>query len=300
MTGSQQARGTHRDAEPSLAEAFIHLRPMTMESHEDTSGRPASGRASSGGAPSPDELVRQLIDGELEERREADALHRIADDADARSILRFQLQWTPEISRHPEDPDPPDGFADAVMEQTARATEPTSGASTGGWREHLRRWLQPLITPRTIAIRPGVALALALAALIGLTAAPLSAELGLWPTDDARTSSDAASATTASGAPAATTPTQRASGSSVVWTRFVFTSEEASSVAVAGDFSQWEPIPLSPRTVGGQTVWTGLVPVGRGEHEYQFVIDGSRWVTDPLAPLQRDDGFGAKNAVLKL
>ncbi len=283
---------------------------MTMESHEDTSGRPASGRTSSGRAPSPDELVRQLIDGELEERREADALHRIADDPGARGILRFQLQWTPEIARHPEDPDPPDGFADAVMEQTTRATEPTSGASAGGWREHLRRWLEPLITPRTIAIRPGVALALV--ALIGLTAAPLSAELGLWSRDAPPVSRDTASTPTASGVPVATqsaatesaatqsAATESAAGSSVVWTRFVFTSEEASSVAVAGDFSQWEPIPLSPRMVGGQTVWTGLVPVGRGEHEYQFVIDGSRWVTDPLAPLQRDDGFGAKNAVLKL
>jgi hypothetical protein len=57
---------------------------------------------------------------------------------------------------------------------------------------------------------------------------------------------------------------------------------------------------LSPHTVNGETVWTGLVPVPRGEHEYQFVINGERWVTDPLAPVQQDDGFGAKNAVLKL
>jgi hypothetical protein len=31
-----------------------------------------------------------------------------------------------------------------------------------------------------------------------------------------------------------------------------------------------------------------------------FVVDGSRWVTDPLAPVQRSDGFGNKNAVLQL
>jgi hypothetical protein len=52
--------------------------------------------------------------------------------------------------------------------------------------------------------------------------------------------------------------------------------------------------------VNGKTVWTGLVPVSRGEHEYQFVVDGEKWVTDPLAPVKEDDGFGAKNAVLKL
>jgi 1,4-alpha-glucan branching enzyme len=85
-----------------------------------------------------------------------------------------------------------------------------------------------------------------------------------------------------------------------VWSRFVYTANDADSVAVAGDFSNWEPIPLSPHTVNGETVWTGLVPVSRGEHEYQFVIDGEKWVTDPLAPVKQDDGFGAKNAVLKL
>jgi 1,4-alpha-glucan branching enzyme len=80
----------------------------------------------------------------------------------------------------------------------------------------------------------------------------------------------------------------------------MYTNNTADSVAVAGDFSQWSPIPLSPRTVNGETVWTGLVPVSRGEHEYQFVINGERWVPDPLAPVTRSDGFGAKNAVLDI
>jgi 1,4-alpha-glucan branching enzyme len=88
--------------------------------------------------------------------------------------------------------------------------------------------------------------------------------------------------------------------SQTVWTRFVYMADDADSVAVAGDFSQWRPIPLSPHTVNGKTVWTGLVPVSRGEREYQFVVDGEKWVTDPLAPVKEDDGFGAKNAVLKL
>jgi 1,4-alpha-glucan branching enzyme len=80
----------------------------------------------------------------------------------------------------------------------------------------------------------------------------------------------------------------------------MYTSSTADSVAVAGDFSQWRPVSLSPRTVNGETVWTGLVPVSRGEHEYQFVIDGQRWVPDPLAPIKRSDGFGRKNAVLEI
>ena len=35
-------------------------------------------------------------------------------------------------------------------------------------------------------------------------------------------------------------------------------------------------------------------------YEYMFVEDGERWVTDPLAPQTRDDGFGRMNAVLDL
>lgn len=82
--------------------------------------------------------------------------------------------------------------------------------------------------------------------------------------------------------------------------RFAYVSDEASSVAVAGDFTDWEPVALDAHTVDGKTVWSGLVPVAKGEHRYMFVLDGERWVNDPLAPVQRDDGFGHKNAVLTL
>jgi hypothetical protein len=38
----------------------------------------------------------------------------------------------------------------------------------------------------------------------------------------------------------------------------------------------------------------------RGEHRYMFIKNGEKWVTDPLAPVQQDDGFGNKNAVIYL
>jgi hypothetical protein len=40
--------------------------------------------------------------------------------------------------------------------------------------------------------------------------------------------------------------------------------------------------------------------MNRGEHRYMFVKDGEEWVTDPMAPMQREDGFGNKNAVIYL
>lgn len=85
-----------------------------------------------------------------------------------------------------------------------------------------------------------------------------------------------------------------------VWTRFVYLDENAESVAVAGDFSDWEPVELSRENLNGEQVWTGLVPMSKGENKYMFVKDGSEWVTDPLATTYENDGFGNRNAVIYL
>ena len=37
-----------------------------------------------------------------------------------------------------------------------------------------------------------------------------------------------------------------------------------------------------------------------GRYEYQFLVEGERWVTDPLAVSRRPDGFGYQNAVVNL
>jgi hypothetical protein len=85
-----------------------------------------------------------------------------------------------------------------------------------------------------------------------------------------------------------------------VMLRFVYIDENAESVAVAGDFSNWKRVELSKQVVNGQQIWTGLISMSRGEHNYMFVKNGEEWITDPLAPVQHDDGFGNKNAVIYL
>jgi hypothetical protein len=73
----------------------------------------------------------------------------------------------------------------------------------------------------------------------------------------------------------------------------------ASSVAIAGDFNGWSPtINLEDRD--GDGVWSGRLAVPPGIYEYMFVLDGSRWVTDPHAEWYSDDGFGNRNAVLAI
>jgi hypothetical protein len=231
--------------------------------------------------PDPDTTVRRFIDGDLSEDEVQAALHRIADDSEARALLQFEVQMTQELAASPS-PHPPTGFAaDTVAQLPADASSSLRSRAQAWWRAVT----QPL---GTLPVRPVYALAfvLLLGALAGLP----------WFTTPSDAPSPPSSPTSAQ--PAATSTAEREADK--VWTRFVYTDNDASSVAVAGDFSQWDPIDLSPRRVNGKTIWTGLVPVPRGEHEYQFVIDGEKWVTDPLAPVTQDDGFGAKNAVLQL
>lgn len=79
--------------------------------------------------------------------------------------------------------------------------------------------------------------------------------------------------------------------------KLVYMDPSAKSVHVMGDFSHWQQLPMS-RQGGG--LWTITVPLTEGMYNYQFVIDGKRFVTDPTAPEKADDGFGQTDSVLSL
>jgi len=233
----------------------------------------------------PDVLVQRFVDGDLSDPEVREALHRIADDAEARNLLRFELEMTQDLAARPAAA-PPSDFADRTM---AALSEAPAVEAEPSLREKWAAWWRSLTAPVAVEVRP---LAAAVAAILLAVGAWIA-----WPVGP---SAPPPTAETTSTTSPSVQQASTAQTGSTVWIRFLYTNSEADSVAVAGDFSQWDPIPLSPRTVNGETVWTGLVPVSRGEHEYQFVINGERWVTDPLAPVKRSDGFGAKNAVLEL
>ena len=80
--------------------------------------------------------------------------------------------------------------------------------------------------------------------------------------------------------------------------RFALMRPEARSVALAGSFNQWSSSshPLARERSRG--AWTIIVSLPPGEHLFMYVVDGTEWLSPPLAEYYVDDGFGAKNGVV--
>ena len=80
--------------------------------------------------------------------------------------------------------------------------------------------------------------------------------------------------------------------------QFVGRFPGARTVEVVGSFTDWRPGAVVLRDDDHDGIWRGSVVLPVGEHEYMFVVDGERWVADPLAGRYVDDGFGRQNALL--
>ncbi len=81
---------------------------------------------------------------------------------------------------------------------------------------------------------------------------------------------------------------------------FVFHAPEAARVDLVGDFTSWRRERIPMRGPDADGYWSARVHLPAGRYEYQFLVEGERWVTDPLAISHRPDGFGYQNAVVNL
>jgi hypothetical protein len=81
--------------------------------------------------------------------------------------------------------------------------------------------------------------------------------------------------------------------------RFVFVDQSAASVEIVGDFNAWAKGSAQMRQSGVPGVWAISVPLSPGRHEYAFIINGTRWVADPLAVKASDD-FGTESSVIRV
>lgn len=84
---------------------------------------------------------------------------------------------------------------------------------------------------------------------------------------------------------------------SPLYVQFRFEAADASNVELAGSFTDWQPSYELEETAPG--VWSILVPLTPGVHDYTFIVDGERWVIDPYAA-RVPDSFGGSNSRLFL
>ncbi|MCI0354690.1 MAG: isoamylase early set domain-containing protein, partial [Acidobacteria bacterium] len=81
---------------------------------------------------------------------------------------------------------------------------------------------------------------------------------------------------------------------------FRYHDDQARSVALAGDFNQWDPA----RHVfarGAHNIWhIQLEPPPSGRYRYKLVVDGTRWLDDPANAIKEPDEYGGLNSVLVL
>jgi hypothetical protein len=148
-----------------------------------------------------------------------------------------------------------------------------AGAASDSRPHRLVRLLSPLWAPRTITftLRPAWGAAALVAMLAFMTQAG-----ALVP------------APTRSSTPAEEAP---------LFVQFRLQADQATDVRLAGTFTGWEPRVNLHETAPG--VWSILLPLSAGVHDYAFMIDGVRWIPDPHAP-GVSDGFGGTNSRLTL
>lgn len=79
---------------------------------------------------------------------------------------------------------------------------------------------------------------------------------------------------------------------------FTIHAPGAQQVALVGDFTKWTSSAIQLRGPDASGHWTADIDLPEGRYEYQFLVDGKLWITDPNAVTRRPDGFGRENGVL--
>jgi anti-sigma factor RsiW len=214
-----------------------------------------------------DLLVQQFVDGELAPEDRVRFIVRLGREEPLRQRLLDLEMLAQDAARLPR-PEVPAAFVSDVLARTD--DEP---ARRTLWH---RAW-EPL--PWQWNLASTAAACVALVALGALTTA--------WLTP-------AAQATQASVDQASTPPT-----APTTFVRLVVVQPGAQVVQVAGDFNGWNPARTS-LDMAPDGMWTVTLPLEPGRYQYMLVVDGDRWMADPLAAEYADDGFGARNGVLEV
>jgi hypothetical protein len=201
-----------------------------------------------------------------------DRIHRILDgeaDSDAlspaeRGELEVYLAAIAGVTESIRAIDAPD-LTQRVMAEIAQV-DVTAGESAVSSIRSFFRWLW---VPRPIALAWRPVYAVALTLLVGFLGG------ALWVAQEQPT---IAIVGEAAEPPPAT-----------LFVQFRLEAPGATSVEVTGSFTNWVDGVELVETLPG--VWSTLLPLAPGVHDYTFIVDGETWVLDPAAPAV-DDGFG--------
>lgn len=225
-----------------------------------------------------EDLIRRYLDGELDDREVTGFLQAMRDDPDFASGLAAAEDLL-RIAGEVPHPPVPDTFADRIMDRInseGGALSPATPPSRPS-----RRWSRPLLMAASwiLAIGLGTFMSRGLPGVSGNAGSPSVAGSG--------------SAFIQAAGQARTGPAMR-----LVRLAYLARDPDVHKVGVAGSFNGWDPSRSPMHLEKGYWVADLLLPAG--QYDYMFVINDTSWVTDPLAPTTRDDGFGRRNAVLEL
>jgi len=76
------------------------------------------------------------------------------------------------------------------------------------------------------------------------------------------------------------------------------TNKAARTVSVIGSFNDWKTEQSTMWYDDKHGKWILEAKLPPGDHEYMFLVDEAKLVSDPQAAMTRDDGFGNKNSIL--
>jgi anti-sigma factor RsiW len=235
-----------------------------------------------------DAQLNRYLDGELSEDEATSFLERLEREPELRQALQEQERLL-ELARELPQPSPSQDFTDQVMD-AIRSAGAVARPDPARPRAARKRWAFALAAAAMIL----------LAFSLGRVSNPSS------PGGQALEGGSVASIRILASEDAAGHPVLRpdfsaieaggASGLRVVQLVYAPQDHAPSQVAVAGSFNGWKAGLIPMRKQG--EAWTATLILPPGSYEYMFIEDDTRWVTDPRAPLTRDDGFGGRNAVL--
>lgn len=217
-----------------------------------------------------EDLLARYLDGELTEREAETLIRASADDPETAAALR---SYEAIIAASAELP--PKQLPARFVERVMSRIEAPPASSTGSFGAH---WLT------------------AAALIAGLTLGYAVARGSLEQSGSPEVISAAPAGLFLAVSSDATEPGVRP----VRAIRLSYVPQQAGieSVSVAGSFNGWDPAAAPLQKQDG--VWTIMLVLPPGEHEYMLIENGRRWVTDPAAPVTRDDGFGNANGVLEV